>query len=242
MCVCVCLCYENQMSTWGYWATSKILHSRNILLSCTSATSCLTVGFREQEMNVACICGTLHMCVWWEGSNSVHCGISTINCVWNLSDALFTQTSPHTHPPARISSHPRFRTFLPRLTLFVFRRLLFTLFCSHLFVSLNSFYGDFSQLTFQSILLLFTDLILGGVCKLAFGLCPLSQQIFVYGLFCSYLTADHQRLDACCIVPGRCVCVCVCVCVCAIIFVQWDCIWVDLGDPVVGSPHGTPYG
>lgn len=141
-----------------------------------------------------------------------------------MHETFQMHSSPRPHLP---STHPHashlilcLERFFPWLRLFVFRRLLFTLFCSHLFVSLNSFYGDFSQLTFQSILPLFTDLILGGVCKLAFGLCPLSQQIFVYGLFCSYLTADHQRLDACCIVPGRCVCVCVC----AIIFVQWDCI------------------
>ena len=148
---------------------------------------------------------------------------------------------PHLTPTRPHTSRPMIRTLLPWLTLFVFRRLLFTLFCSRLFVSLNSFYGDFSQLTFQSILPLFTDLILCGVCKLAFGLCPLSQQIFVHGLFCSYLTADHQRLCVCCIVPGWCVCVCVCVCV-PLFFVQWDCIRVDLGDPVVGSPHDTPYG
>lgn len=128
------------------------------------------------------------MWVWWRW-NSVRCRISGINCVWNLLDALFTQISPHTQPR---TFHAKFRTFLPPLTLFVFHFSI--LFCSHLFVSLNSFYHDFSQLTFQSISQLFTDLILCGICKLAFGFRPPSQQIFVFGLFCSYLTADQQWL------------------------------------------------
>lgn len=57
----------------------------------------------------------------------------------------------------------------------------------------------------QSILPLLTYLILCGVCKLAFGLCPLSQQIFVSGLFSSHLTACHQRL---CLSVVKFVCVC----------------------------------
>ncbi len=119
-------------------------------------------------------------------------------CMKDFGCTLHPDLTSHPH-------HTKFRTFLPLLTLFVFRCLLFILFCSHLFVSLNSFYSDFSQLTFQSI----TDLILCGVCKLAFGLCPLSQQIFVYGLFCSYLTADHQWLRLCFTALGLYVCVCV---------------------------------
>lgn len=74
--------------------------------------------------------------------------------------------------------------------LFIFSFVVICFFC---FFPLNLFYSEFSQLTFQSIFCLFSVLILCSVCKLAFGLCPLSQQIFVHGLFCSHLTADHQR-------------------------------------------------
>lgn len=127
-------------------------------------------------------------------------------CMKSLRCTFHPDITSHT-PPHMHTFPARFGTFLPVLLPFVFRCLLFILFCSHLFVSLMSFYSDFSQLTFQSILLLFTDLILCGVCKLAFGLCPLSQQIFVYGLFCSYLTADHQWLCLCC-TGILCVCMC----------------------------------
>lgn len=151
------------------------------------------------------LCSSVHIHAWWR-SNAVCCQIYTINCVWNVCDALFTQTSP------LIRTHGHISRCVLNISSCAGGYLLsigcfFSLFCSHLFVSLTSFYSDFPQLTFQSILLLFTDLILCGVCKLAFGLCPLSQQIFVYGLFCSYLTADHQWLCLCC---TGIVCVCMC--------------------------------
>lgn len=110
----------------------------------------------------------------------------------------------------------------------------FVLICLFLWIV---FYHDFSQLTFQSILQLFTDLILCGICKLAFGFRPLSQQIFVFGLFCSYLTADQQWL--CFVVLFWDF---MCVYVCTNSSVRWDCISVDFGDSVVDSPRSTPYG
>lgn len=183
--------------------TWKILPSHDILLGCTSATSCLTAGFRRQEMSVVGTCVRPYVCLL---------GVK-FSALMDFYHKLRMKPFRCTHHPDLTSHmHPhtfrtKFRTFLPSLMLFVFHCLLFIVFCSHLFVSLNSFSTDFSQLTFQSILRLFTDLILCGVCKLAFGLCPLSQQIFVYGLFCSYLTADHRWLCLCCTTLGFYVCV-----------------------------------
>ena len=82
----------------------------------------------------ACI---LYMCMI--GCQTQRSQISTINCVWTLLCTLHPDLTSHTW-------HTKFRSgeFLSALMLFVSHRLLFILFCSHLFVSLNSLYSDFS--------------------------------------------------------------------------------------------------
>lgn len=118
-------------------------------------------------------------------------------CTAVFIQKLLDDSSPRPHLTHFLLSLEN--VFLCLHLLFVFSCLLYML-CCHLFALLNSFTVLFSPqcVLFQSIFPLLTYLFLSGVCILAFGLCPLSQQIFVYGLFCSYLTVAHQCHCLCC--------------------------------------------
>ena len=99
--VCVCVLWEPNVHMRLLSDEENPAQSEHftVLHICTKLFDC-----RASSTGNECSVHPAYVCLM-EGSNSVHCGISTINCVWNLSDALFTQTSPHTHPPTHISSY-----------------------------------------------------------------------------------------------------------------------------------------
>lgn len=108
-CVCVCvllyLHYENQMYLWEPNVRMKLLSDKENppqsgnfteLHACNKLSDNQGWGWVTGNECCLCACACLHMCVWWR-LISVHSQINTINCMWNLLNAL--RTSPHTPTP-----------------------------------------------------------------------------------------------------------------------------------------------